>query len=112
MPTVTYRPAEVLHWFGVGSRAAKQRAKKRGQAALANNDLLVGASPRAGLAMVASSKALAAIRGRSFVIPDDVKELSYPILRHRVILRPEAEIEGLNTDNVLRSIIEAQVVPR
>ena len=78
----------------------------------ANNDLLVGASPRAGLAMVAGSKALAAIRGRSFVIPDDVKELSYPILRHRVILRPEAEIEGLNTDNVLRSIIEAQVVPR
>ncbi len=75
-------------------------------------DVLVGASPRAGIAMLNCSKALAAIRGRNFVIPDDIKELATPILRHRVLLRPEAEVEGLSTDRVLTSIIESQIVPR
>lgn len=77
-----------------------------------SNDILVGASPRAGIAMLNCSKALAAIRGRDFVIPDDVKELALPILRHRVLLRPEAEIEGLVVDRVVGGLIEAQVVPR
>ena len=72
----------------------------------------MGASPRAGLALVAGSKALAAIRDRDFVIPDDVKELALPVMRHRVILRPEAEIEGLGVDDVLTSLVDAQVVPR
>lgn len=76
------------------------------------NDILVGASPRAGIALLNGSKAMAALRGRDFVIPDDVKELALPILRHRVILRPEAEIEGLTVDRVLTTLIEAQVVPR
>jgi MoxR-like ATPase len=76
------------------------------------NDILVGASPRAGLAMVSCSKAVASLRGRNFVIPDDVKQLALPILRHRVLLRPEAEIEGLTVDRVLGSLIDAQVVPR
>ena len=58
------------------------------------------------------SKAVARLRGREFVIPDDVKELALPVLRHRVILRPEAEIEGLTADRVLQSLVEAQVVPR
>lgn len=75
-------------------------------------DLMVGASPRAGIAMVRCAKAIAAIRGREFVIPDDVKELALPILRHRVLLRPEAEVEGLTADRILASLIEAQVVPR
>ncbi len=78
----------------------------------ANNDILVGASPRAGLALVSCSKALAAIRGREFVIPDDVKELALPALRHRVLLRPETEIEGVTVDQVLAGLIDAQVVPR
>lgn len=77
-----------------------------------SNDILVGASPRAGIAMLNCGKALAAIRGRAFVIPDDVKDVALPILRHRVLLRPEAEIEGLTADRVLSSLIEAQVVPR
>lgn len=77
-----------------------------------SNDILVGASPRAGIAMLNCGKAMAALRGRDFVIPDDVKDLALPILRHRVLLRPEAEIEGLNSDRVLTSLIEAQVVPR
>jgi MoxR-like ATPase len=77
-----------------------------------SNDLLVGASPRAGIALLNCSKALAALRGRDFVIPDDVKELALPVLRHRVLLRPEAEVEGYNADRVLTSILAAQIVPR
>lgn len=77
-----------------------------------SNDILVGASPRAGIALLNCSKAIAALRGRDFVIPDDVKELALPVLRHRVILRPEAEVEGLTVDRVLTSVINAQVVPR
>ena len=77
-----------------------------------SNDLLVGASPRAGIALLNCSKALAALRGRDFVIPDDVKELALPVLRHRVLLRPEAEVEGYNADRVLNAILNAQIVPR
>ena len=77
-----------------------------------SHDVLVGASPRAGLALVAGAKALAAVRDRDFVIPDDVKELALPVMRHRVILRPEAEIEGLTVDQVLSTLVDAQVVPR
>jgi len=82
------------------------------QATRRSNDVMVGASPRAGIAMLNCSKALAAIRGRDFVIPDDVKELALPILRHRVMLRPEAEIEGLQIDRVLTGLIDGQLVPR
>jgi len=77
-----------------------------------SNDILYGGSPRAGIALVSTSKAIAAIRGRDFVIPDDIKELALPVLRHRIVLRPEAEVEGLTPDRVLKSIIDAQVVPR
>lgn len=77
-----------------------------------SNDLLVGGSPRAGLALVSCTKAMAALRGRNFVIPDDIKELALPVLRHRVVLRPEAEIEGLSVDRVLTTMIESQAVPR
>ena len=77
-----------------------------------SNDVQVGASPRAGIAMLNCSKAIAALRGRNFVIPDDVKEFALPVLHHRVILRPEAEVEGLSVDRVLTSLIHNQVVPR
>lgn len=77
-----------------------------------SQDILVGASPRAGIALLNSSKAVAALRGRDFVIPDDVKELALPVLRHRVLLRPEAEVEGLSVDEVVTSVLDAQVVPR
>lgn len=75
-------------------------------------DILVGASPRAGLALVSCSQALAALRGRNFVIPDDIKDLALPVLRHRVLLRPEAEIEGQTVDTVVRGLVETQIVPR
>lgn len=82
------------------------------QATRKANDLLVGGSPRAGIALLNCSKAVAALRGRDFVIPDDVKELANPVLRHRVILRPEAEVEGLSVETVLTGLVAAQVVPR
>ena len=71
-----------------------------------------GASPRAAVALLLCSKALAAIRGRSFVTPDDVKEIAKPVLRHRVVLRSEAEIEGASPDQVLDEIITGIDVPR
>jgi MoxR-like ATPase len=71
-----------------------------------------GASPRAAVALLLGSKALAAIRGRSFVTPDDVKEIVKPVLRHRIVLRSEAEIEGLSSDQVLDGVMAGIEVPR
>lgn len=82
------------------------------QATRDSNDVYVGGSPRAGIALLNGSKALAAIRGRNYVIPDDIKELALPVLRHRIILKPEAEIEGLTVDRVLQGLLDHQVVPR
>jgi MoxR-like ATPase len=82
------------------------------QATRKSSDIQIGASPRAGIALLNTSKALARLRGRDFVIPDDVKELALPTLRHRVMLRPEAEVEGVSIDRVLSSIVDAQTVPR
>jgi MoxR-like ATPase len=71
-----------------------------------------GASPRAAVALLLCSKALAAIRGRSFVTPDDVKEVAKPALRHRIVLRSEAEIEGVSPDQVLDEVMATIEVPR
>jgi len=71
-----------------------------------------GASPRAAVALLLCSKALAAIRGRTFVTPDDVKEIAKPVLRHRIVLRSEAEIEGTSPDQVLEEVIAGIDVPR
>jgi MoxR-like ATPase len=71
-----------------------------------------GASPRAAVALLLCSKALAAIRGRNFVTPDDVKEIAKPVLRHRIVLRSEAEIEGTLPDQVLDEVIASIDVPR
>jgi MoxR-like ATPase len=74
--------------------------------------LYLGASPRGGIALLRTSKCLAAMRGRDFITPDDIKDLAFPVLRHRVILRPEAELEGLTPDRVLAQILEGIPVPR
>jgi MoxR-like ATPase len=71
-----------------------------------------GASPRACVALLLCSKALAAIRGREFVTPDDVKDIAKPVLRHRIVLRSEAEIEGTSADEVLEELIAGIEVPR
>ncbi|CAN5518894.1 MoxR family ATPase [soil metagenome] len=77
-----------------------------------HEDLTAGASPRAGIALLNVSKSVARLRGRDYVIPDDVKELAVPVLRHRLLLRPESEVEGVTTDRVLADLLEAQTVPR
>ena len=71
-----------------------------------------GASPRACVGLLLASKATAAMRGRDFVVPDDVKEIALPVLRHRIVLRSEAEIEGQTSDQVLTGLISAVDVPR
>jgi len=73
---------------------------------------LLGGSPRASIALLLCSKAVAAIRGREYVTPDDVKSLALPVLRHRVILKAESEIEGITADDVLRGILDSIQVPR
>lgn len=74
--------------------------------------LHLGASPRAGVALLAGARVLAAFSGRSYVTPDDVSELVLPALRHRVILSPEAEVEGDSTDRVLGALLKTIEVPR
>lgn len=72
----------------------------------------LGGSPRASLSIMAGSKALAALRGRDFVTPEDIKEITVPAMRHRVILTPEKEMEGVKTDDMLKQAIEKIEVPR
>jgi MoxR-like ATPase len=71
-----------------------------------------GASPRASVALLLCSKALAAMRGREFVTPDDVRDVVFPVLRHRLTLRAEAELDGVTTDAVIGDILRAAEVPR
>ena len=77
-----------------------------------NPFLYLGASPRASLALLTASKAFAGIRGRDFVTPEDIKEASYAVLRHRVIVSPEREMEGLTADEIIRQILEGIEIPR
>jgi MoxR-like ATPase len=72
----------------------------------------LGASPRAGISLMLVAKALAALSDRDYVIPDDVKAAVLPALRHRIILRPEAELEGLDSDRVLTDVLAAVEVPK
>jgi len=74
--------------------------------------ILYGASPRASVALLLCSKALAAIRGRDFSTPDDVRDVAMPVLRHRLALRAEAELDGATTDAVIADIIKTVEVPR
>ena len=74
--------------------------------------ITLGASPRAAASLLLVAKAYAAREGRDFVIPDDVKEAALPTLRHRLTLRPEAELEGFDTDRVVRDVLAATQVPK
>jgi MoxR-like ATPase len=72
----------------------------------------LGASPRAAISLMLVAKALAALNDRDYVIPDDVKVAALPALRHRIMLRPEAELEGFDTDRVLTDVLAAVEVPK
>lgn len=74
--------------------------------------IYLGASPRASLSMMKSAKAMAAIRGRDFVVPDDVQYVAYHVMNHRIILTPEAEMEGLDPQLILQEIVKKVEVPR
>jgi MoxR-like ATPase len=74
--------------------------------------IALGASPRASTGLLLVAKAFAAREQRDFVIPDDVKEAALPVLRHRLVLRPEAELEGLDADRVVRDVLAATQVPK
>ncbi|PKM93643.1 MAG: magnesium chelatase [Firmicutes bacterium HGW-Firmicutes-1] len=72
----------------------------------------IGSSPRGGIAIMNAAKAYAAIQGREFVLPEDIKEVAIPALNHRIILIPEAELEGIRVQNVLTEILNTVKVPR
>ena len=72
----------------------------------------LGASPRAAISMMLVAKAIAAIEGRDFLIPDDVKTAAPPILRHRMVLKPEADLEGITTDQVVAEVLAGTAVPQ
>jgi MoxR-like ATPase len=72
----------------------------------------LGGSPRAAISLMLFAKGLAAIEGRDFLIPDDVKSAALPILRHRLVLKPEADLEGVTPDQVVRDVVKGVEVPK
>lgn len=81
-------------------------------ASRASTDLVLGASTRAATHILLAAKTAAALYGRDFVTPDDVKHVTPPVLRHRLLLKPEAEIEGLDADAVIQRLLAQVTVPR
>lgn len=77
-----------------------------------NPFLYLGASPRASIAILKASKAFAAMMGRDFVTPEDIKKAAIPVLQHRVIVTPEREMEGVSAQQIIKQIIEAVEIPR
>jgi MoxR-like ATPase len=77
-----------------------------------HKSIYLGASPRASLSIMNASKAIAAMQGRDFVTPDDIREVVTPVLRHRIILAPDKEMEGVTEDEVIKQIIQSMDVPR
>jgi MoxR-like ATPase len=91
----------ILHYIANIAAATRQ-----------SRDLMLGASTRAAAHVLLASKTYAALQGRNYVVPDDVKFIVPPVLRHRLLLKPEAEIEGLDADGVVRRILGQVDVPR
>ncbi len=82
------------------------------RATRSNLKVHVGASPRAGVQLLSAAKAWAALQGRGHILPDDVKAVAKPVLRHRVVLKPSAEVDGFIADNVLDEILTRTEIPR
>jgi MoxR-like ATPase len=77
-----------------------------------HKSIYLGASPRASLSIMNASKAIAAMQGRDFVTPEDIREVVVPVLRHRIILAPDKEMEGVSEEEVIKQIIQGMDVPR
>ena len=82
------------------------------EASRQSNDLILGSSPRASITLLLGSKTYAAMQGRTYILPDDIKFLAPHIYRHRIILKPEAEIEGLTPDTIIERLLATIEVPR
>lgn len=74
--------------------------------------LSLGSSPRAGVNLLTFSKALAALDGRDYLIPDDVKHAAPPVFRHRIVVKPEADLEGITPDQVMQDVVRAVELPK
>ena len=72
----------------------------------------LGASPRAVVGMFFVARAIAGMQGRDYLLPDDIKTAALPVLRHRILLKPEADLEGLTADQVMKQVINAVEVPK
>ncbi|MXV73087.1 MoxR family ATPase [Candidatus Poribacteria bacterium] len=77
-----------------------------------SNELVLGGSPRASIALLLASKTYAALQGRDYILPDDVKFLAPHVYRHRILLKPDAEIEGLTADDVIDRLLAEAEIPR
>ncbi len=76
------------------------------------HDIAIGASPRASIALMMGSKAMAMIRGRDYVIPDDIVDLTISVLSHRITIVPEREMEGMDAKDVIRELVKSIEIPR
>ncbi len=74
--------------------------------------LYLGASPRASIALLKTSRSLAALKGRDFVTPEDIKQMAYPVIGHRVVVAPEKEMEGLTAEMIIKQIVDSIEIPR
>lgn len=81
-------------------------------ASRASNELVLGGSPRASIALLLASKTYAALQGRDYILPDDVKYLAPHVYRHRILLKPDAEIEGLTSDDIIDRLLAEVEIPR
>ena len=77
-----------------------------------SDELVLGGSPRASIALLLASKTYAALQGRDYILPDDVKSLAPHVYRHRILLKPDAEIEGLTPDDVIDRLLAEAEIPR
>ena len=77
-----------------------------------HKSIYLGASPRASLSVMNASKAIAAMQGRDFVMPEDILEVVIPVLRHRIILSPDKEMEGVTEDAIIQQIVHTIDIPR
>lgn len=92
--------------------AVQEYITRLSRAARAHRDVLLGPSPRGTIYLMLTAKVMAALEGRSFVTPDDVKAMAPAVLRHRIIIKPESEMEGVTPEKVVLNVLETVEVPR
>ena len=110
-------PAEVKHYRNIVQQVKIEPKLVEYIASIVNEtrnnpSLYLGASTRASLALLKSCKAAAALKGRDFVIPEDIIEMAAPVLRHRIMLTPEKEMEGISPDDLIENILKSIEIPR